>query len=52
MKVYSSKHRKILERLLNCPVVLQQWFRRPANPFMTKIVDGKCSCMPPQVCDE
>jgi hypothetical protein len=23
----------------------------PANPFMARIVDGKCECIPPQVCD-
>jgi hypothetical protein len=22
----------------------------PANPFMAKLVDGKCSCVAPQVC--
>ena len=26
--------------------------RLPANPFMVKITNGKCKCMPPQVCDE
>lgn len=24
----------------------------PANPFLAKIVGGKCECPPPQVCDE
>ncbi|KAJ9456122.1 hypothetical protein DIPPA_18274 [Diplonema papillatum] len=24
----------------------------PANPFVAKIVNGKCSCVAPQVCDE
>ena len=24
----------------------------PANPFIAKIVDGKCECLEPQVCDE
>ena len=24
--------------------------RLPANPFMARIVDGKCSCVPPQIC--
>ena len=23
----------------------------PANPFMVKIVNGKCACMPPMVCN-
>ena len=26
--------------------------RLPANPFLARIVGGKCSCIPPQVCDE
>lgn len=24
----------------------------PANPFMAKIVGGRCQCMPPQQCGE
>jgi hypothetical protein len=24
----------------------------PANPFMARIIDGKCSCVLPQVCDD
>ena len=35
----------------SCPLMLQT-AKLPANPFMAKIVDGKCKCMPPQVCDE
>jgi hypothetical protein len=33
------------------PVMLKA-AQLPANPFMAKIVDGKCKCMPPQQCDE
>jgi hypothetical protein len=35
----------------SCPLVAKA-ARLPANPFMAKIVDGKCKCMPPMVCDE
>ena len=27
--------------------------RLPANPFIARVtVEGKCECVPPQVCDE
>ena len=35
----------------SCPLMLAT-AKLPANPFMAKIVGGKCKCMPPQVCDE
>ena len=35
----------------SCPL-MGKASRLPANPFMAHIVDGKCKCMPPQVCDE
>ena len=35
----------------SCPLMLQT-AKLPANPFMAKIVGGKCKCMPPQTCDE
>eukprot|EP00040_Diaphanoeca_grandis_P010747 m.55043 g.55043 ORF g.55043 m.55043 type:complete len:828 (+) comp22015_c0_seq1:144-2627(+) len=33
-----------------CPIMSSS--KLPANPFLAKIVDGKCACLPPQVCDE
>ena len=35
----------------SCPI-MGRTTRLPANPFMAHIVDGKCVCIPPQVCDE
>mmetsp|Transcript_25441 Transcript_25441/g.76691 ORF Transcript_25441/g.76691 Transcript_25441/m.76691 type:complete len:695 (-) Transcript_25441:14-2098(-) len=32
----------------NCPITSSSLF--PANPFIAKLVDGKCSCVAPQVC--
>eukprot|EP00041_Stephanoeca_diplocostata_P018767 m.396690 g.396690 ORF g.396690 m.396690 type:complete len:756 (+) comp21114_c0_seq4:60-2327(+) len=32
----------------SCPIMGSSIF--PANPFLAKIVGGKCSCVPPQVC--
>jgi hypothetical protein len=34
----------------SCPIVAHP-SGLPANPFLAKIVDGKCKCIPPQVCD-
>jgi hypothetical protein len=31
-----------------CPITSSSSL--PANPFIAKLVDGKCSCVPPQVC--
>eukprot|EP00911_Craspedida_sp_UC1_P000800 UC1_evm1s612 len=33
--------------LASCPLMASQ-SRLPANPFMAKIVNGKCKCVPPQ----
>jgi len=35
----------------SCPV-MSKVSGHPANPFVAKIVNGKCSCLAPQVCDE
>ena len=35
----------------SCPLMSAP-SRLPANPFIAKIVDGKCECLAPQVCDE
>lgn len=35
----------------SCPLIAQHT-RLPANPFIAKIVGGKCSCVSPQVCDD
>ena len=35
----------------SCPL-MGRASRLPANPFMAHIVEGRCVCMPPQVCDE
>ena len=35
--------------IANCPIIGSN-SRLPANPFMAKIVDGKCECVAPQVC--
>ena len=35
----------------SCPL-MGRASRLPANPFMAHIVDGRCVCIPPQVCDE
>lgn len=32
----------------NCPIMSTSGL--PANPFMAKIVSGKCECVAPQVC--
>ena len=32
-----------------CPITSSPG-RLPANPFIAKIVGGKCACVPPQVC--
>ena len=32
-----------------CPIVASGGL--PANPFIARIVDGRCQCIPPQVCD-
>ena len=32
-----------------CPIVASGGL--PANPFIARIVDGRCKCIPPQVCD-
>lgn len=34
--------------IANCPIMSTSGF--PANPFMAKIVDGKCECVAPQEC--
>ena len=34
----------------SCPLMSKQ-SKLPANPFMARIVGGKCECVPPQVCD-
>jgi hypothetical protein len=34
----------------NCPIMSSS--NLPANPFMSKIVGGKCQCIAPQVCNE
>jgi hypothetical protein len=40
---------------LPCPVascpLMGRASRLPANPFMARVVGGKCVCIPPQVCD-
>ena len=33
----------------NCPIMSSSAL--PANPFIAKIVGGKCECVAPQVCD-
>jgi len=33
-----------------CPITTAASPQLPANPFMAKLVDGKCSCVAPQVC--
>jgi len=33
----------------SCPIMASGGL--PANPFMARIVHGRCRCMPPQVCD-
>jgi len=35
-----------------CSPVTLKTSMLPANLFMAKIGDGKCKCMPPQVCNE
>ena len=35
----------------SCPL-MGKASRFPANPFMARVVGGKCVCIPPQVCDE
>jgi len=35
----------------SCPV-MSKTTGHPANPFVAKIVNGKCECLAPQVCDE
>ena len=39
----------------NCPIMASSTDDRahplPANPFIAKIVGGKCECVAPQVCD-
>jgi hypothetical protein len=32
----------------SCPIMSSSDL--PANPFLAKIVDGKCECIAPQVC--
>ena len=32
----------------SCPIMSSS--NLPANPFLAKIVDGKCECIPPMVC--
>ena len=34
--------------IANCPIMSSS--NLPANPFMAKIVSGKCECIAPQVC--
>ena len=33
-----------------CPIVASGGL--PANPFLARVEDGRCRCVPPQVCDE
>ena len=35
----------------SCPL-MGRASRLPANPFMARVVGGRCVCMPPQECDE
>ena len=37
--------------IASCPVMGSS-SNLPANPFVAHIVDGKCKCVAPQVCDE
>eukprot|EP00658_Telonema_sp_P-2_P024268 TRINITY_DN19753_c0_g1_i3.p1 TRINITY_DN19753_c0_g1~~TRINITY_DN19753_c0_g1_i3.p1 ORF type:complete len:493 (-),score=82.52 TRINITY_DN19753_c0_g1_i3:240-1718(-) len=37
--------------IASCPI-MASLSKLPANPFMAKIVRDKCSCVPPQMCDE
>lgn len=37
--------------IANCPIQSSK-NQLPANPFMAKIVDGKCECVAPQVCSD
>ena len=32
----------------SCPIMSSS--NLPANPFLAKIINGRCSCVPPQVC--
>mmetsp|Transcript_21094 Transcript_21094/g.32442 ORF Transcript_21094/g.32442 Transcript_21094/m.32442 type:complete len:669 (-) Transcript_21094:939-2945(-) len=34
--------------IASCPIMSSS--NLPANPFQTKIVDGHCQCVPPQIC--
>ena len=36
--------------LANCPVMSSSGL--PANPFIAKIINGKCSCVAPQICGD
>jgi hypothetical protein len=35
----------------SCPISAATW-KLPAMPFHAQVVQGKCKCFPPQVCDE
>ena len=49
-------HDKGLGLLFPCPPaacpIMGKRSQLPANPFLAKIVGGKCECVAPQVCDE
>eukprot|EP01060_Flectonema_neradi_P032102 TRINITY_DN5040_c0_g2_i2.p1 TRINITY_DN5040_c0_g2~~TRINITY_DN5040_c0_g2_i2.p1 ORF type:complete len:610 (+),score=126.46 TRINITY_DN5040_c0_g2_i2:77-1906(+) len=38
--------------IASCPLKASGLGNLPANPFVAKIINGKCECLPPQVCDE
>jgi hypothetical protein len=35
----------------SCPIIMST-ANLPANPFLAKIVNGKCECIAPQVCSQ
>lgn len=35
----------------SCPIKTKAGLL-PANPFMAALINGRCKCVPPQVCDE
>ena len=37
-------------RAASCPLVGSGGL--PANPFLARVIGGRCRCLPPQVCDE
>merc|ERR1712232_1515864 len=48
----NEKHGGIIPcPLESCPIFAED-AKLPANPFIAKIVNGKCKCIAPQVCDE